>query len=109
MSFRDIQPHKHLGKLLVLCPDKLKNGTVGLAREGGPMVEQVWCLRACLEATQEADGLSRAKQSRVGPQACNFRSNYVGGKLLPDLAWNNVLSLHLVISLFPLVKLCQNH
>lgn len=65
------------------------------------------CLRAPLEATQEADGLSRAKQGRAGPEACHFRSIYMGGKLLPDLAWNNVPLLHLFASLLPLVKLSE--
>lgn len=31
----------------------------------------------------------------------------MGGELLPDLAWNNVLSLNLFVSLLPLVKLSE--
>jgi len=109
MSFRDIQLRKRLGKLSPLCPDNLENGAVQLATKDGPLVEQVWCLCAPLDATQEAEGLGRAKQGRAGPEAGNFRSSSMGGKLLPDLAWNNVLSLCLFVSLLPLVKLCQNH
>lgn len=86
----------------------LENGAVQIAMKDSPLVEQVRCLCALLEATQEADGVSRAKQGRAGPETCSFRSISLGGELLPDLAWNNVLSLHLFVSLLPLVKLCQN-
>lgn len=61
----------------------------------------MWCLCAPLEDTQETDGLSRAKRGRAGPKDCNFRSISVGGKLLPDLAWNNVLSLCLFVTVLP--------
>lgn len=46
----------------------------------------MWCLHALLEAAQEHDGSSRAKQGGAGPEACNFRSFFRGGRLLPDLA-----------------------
>lgn len=86
----------------------LENGAVQIAMKDSPLVEQVRCLCALLEVAQEADGLSRAKQGRAGPETCSFRSISLGGELLPDLAWNNVLSLHVFVSLLPLVKLCQN-
>lgn len=85
-SFRDIKPRRCLGKLSVLCPDNLENRTAWLAMKDSPLVEQVWCLHAPLEATQEDDGLSRAKEGGAGPEACNFRSFCMGGRLLPDLA-----------------------
>lgn len=47
------------------------------------------------------------REAELGQKSAMFRSIYTGGKFLPDLARNNVLSLHLFVSLLPLVKLSE--